>query len=188
MNLRTVLLGFLAREEMTGYELKRLMERSVGFFFGASYGSIYPALKDLEGEGLVRSTAVVQDGRPNKKVYEITSEGRARLRGALEEPPAGDAFRSEFLMHLFFGHLHEPERLLKIIRKRRDGHRAAIETLKSVEEEYRGDATLYQMMTLRSGLVSARAQVAFLDEIEAEILALALDGEAPDGREAGMRS
>ena len=164
MNFRTVLLGFLAQDEMTGYELKRLMERSVGFFFGASYGSIYPALRDLEGAGLVRSTAVVQDGRPN----------------------SGDVFRSEFLMHLFFGHLHGSEGLLEIIRGRREGHRATIETLESVKEEYRGNATLYQMMTLRSGLVSARAQVAFLDEIEAEILALAQDGEVPDAREAGM--
>src|SRR3712207_2878396 len=90
--------------DLTGYELKHLMERSVGFFFGASYGSIYPALKDLEEACLVRSTRVVQSERPNKKVHAITQEGVAFFRGALDEPPAPDTFRSEFLMHLFFGH------------------------------------------------------------------------------------
>src|SRR3712207_8312837 len=76
--------------DLTGYELKHLMERSVGFFFGASYGSIYPALKDLEEACLVRSTRVVQSERPNKKVYAITQEGVAYFRGALDEPPAPD--------------------------------------------------------------------------------------------------
>src|ERR687883_548981 len=55
MNLKSVLLGFLTSRDLTGYELKHLMERSVGHFFGASYGSIYPALRDLEEAGLVRS-------------------------------------------------------------------------------------------------------------------------------------
>lgn len=173
MNLKTVMLGFLAREAMTGYELKHLMGRSVGFFFGASYGSIYPALRDLEGGGFVRSTAVVQDGRPNKKVYEITDSGRERFRASLAEPPAGDSFRSEFMMHLFFGHLHDPGRLLELVHRRREGCRAAIETLNGVEEEFREIATPYQMMTLRSGLASARAEISFLDEIEPEIRALA---------------
>ena len=117
MNLKTVLLGFLAREELTGYEIKHLMERSVGYFFGASYGSIYPALKDLEEAGLVRSTLVVQKERPNKKVYEITASGRDLFHERLaEESPAHDTYRSELLMHLFFGDEHEPEKLVEMIR------------------------------------------------------------------------
>ena len=172
MDLKTVVLGFLAQGEMTGYELKHLMGRSVGFFFGASYGSIYPALRDLEGRGLVRSREVIQSGRPNKKVYEITPEGRESFGASLGKPPASDAYRSEFLMHLFFGHLHEPGRLLELLRRRREERLAEIETLAGVREEFREVATPYQFMTLRSGLAHARAEVAFLDEIEPEIRAL----------------
>src|SRR3712207_3856421 len=123
--------------DLTGYELKHLMERSVGFFFGASYGSIYPALKDLEEAGLVRSTRVVQSERPNKKVYAITPEGVAYFRGTLDEPPAPDAFRSEFLMHLFFGHHQKPGRLLELVRRHREEHEQMIEHLGEVEEEFR---------------------------------------------------
>ena len=173
MNLRAVLLGFLARGDLTGYELKHLMERSVGFFFGASYGSIYPALKDLEGAGLVRSRRVVQSERPNKKVYTITPEGEAYFRRTLGEPPASDTFRSEFLMHLFFGHHHEPERLLKLVRRYREEHEQMIGRLEEVREEFREVATPYQMMCLRSGLSSAERRVAFLQGIEEEIRKLA---------------
>jgi len=169
LNLRVVLLGFLAQGDLTGYELKHLMERSVGFFFGASYGSIYPALKDLEGANLVRSRRVVQAERPNKKVYSITPEGEAYFSRALSEPPASDTFRSEFLMHLFFGHHHEPERLLKLVRRYREEHEQMIGRLKEVEEEFREVATPYQMMCLRSGLSHAESREAFLQGIEEEI-------------------
>ncbi len=185
MNLRAVLLGFLTQGDLTGYELKHLMERSVGFFFGASYGSIYPALKDLEEAGLVRSTRVVQSERPNKKVYTITSEGEAYFRGALDEPPAPDTFRSEFLMHLFFGHHHEPERLLELVRRQCEGHEQMIERLEEVEEEFREVATPYQMMCLRSGLSHAGSRVAFLREIEEEIRELASSPGAATGAHSG---
>jgi len=180
MNLKTVMLGFLEDGDRTGYELKHLMGRSVGFFFGASYGSIYPALRGLEREGLVRVNEVVQSGRPNKKVYGITPEGRRRFREALTEPPAPDSYRSEFLMHLFFGHLHEPGRLLELVRERREERLAAIETLEGVREEFREEATPHQLMTLRSGLANARAEVAFLDEIEPEIRAMVAEGKEAD--------
>jgi DNA-binding PadR family transcriptional regulator len=173
LNLRAVLLGFLMQGDLTGYELKHLMERSVGFFFGASYGSIYPALKDLEGAGLVRSTRVVQSERPNKKVYSITPEGEAYFREALSEPPAPDSVRSEFLMHLFFGDHHEPGRLLELVRRYREEHEQKIERLEEVEDEFREVATPYQMMCLRSGLANAESQVGFLRAIEAEIRELA---------------
>ncbi len=173
MNLRAVLLGFLMQGDLTGYELKHLMERSVGFFFGASYGSIYPALKELEGAGLVSSTRVVQSERPNKKVYSIMPEGEAYFRKALDEPPGPDTFRSEFLMHLFFGDYHEPERLLELVRRYREENEQMIERLKEVEGEFREVATPYQMMCLRSGLSHAESRVAFLWGIEGEIRELA---------------
>ncbi len=182
MNLRTVMLGFLAQEDMTGYELKHLMERSVGYFFGASYGSIYPALKALEGDGLVESTLVVQSDRPNKKVYAITPEGRTHFREVLEEPPAGDSYRSEFLMRLFFGHLQDPAELLEMVRERRTRHEEAFRRLESVREEFAGVATPYQFMCLRSGLMTAERWIDFLDGIEQEIQALA---EGPVSQKEG---
>ena len=185
MNLRAVLLGFLVEGDLTGYELKHLMERSVGFFFGASYGSIYPALKDLEGAGLVRSTRVIQSERPNKKVYSITPEGEAYFRKALGEPPASDTFRSEFLMHLFFGGHHEPERLLELVRRYREEHEQMIGRLKVVEVEFREVATPYQMMCLRSGLSHAESRVAFLQGIEEEIRELARGDRGTETEDMG---
>ena len=173
MNLKTVLLGFLAREDLTGYELKHLMERSVGYFFGASYASIYPALKGLEEAGLVRSTLVVQEERPNKKVYEITPPGRALFRERLaQESPADDNYRSELLMHLFFGEEHDPERLLAMIRDYEDRFRAKLESLRGVEEEFGEVMSPYQRMCLQSGVSHYRGRLEWAAGVEEQVRAL----------------
>ena len=179
MNLKTVLLGFLARENLTGYEMKRLMEKSVGFFFGASYGSIYPALKDLEEAGLVRSTLVVQEERPNKKVYEITTSGRSLFRERLAEGAlADDNYRSELLMHLFFGDEHDPERLVVMIREYERRYRAKLESLRGVEEEFGEVMSPYQKMCLESGLSHYRCRLDWAAGVEEQVRALA--GTEPD--------
>jgi PadR family transcriptional regulator, regulatory protein AphA len=177
MNLRAVLLGFLTRGDLTGYELKAAMDESVGFFFGASYGSIYPTLKSLEEEGLVGSTLVVQSDRPNKKVYSLTPEGRAYFLEALKEPPAEDSFRSEFLMQLFFGHHQDPVRVLALIEDHRSSLRDSLERLRRTEEEIREmPHARYGLMCLRYGLVYYENSLAWLDEVEREVRTIANEG------------
>ena len=173
MNLRAVLLGFLTRGDLTGYELKGAMDESVGFFFGASYGSIYPALRSLEEEGLARSTLVVQSERPNKKVYSLTPEGRAYFLEALKGPPAEDSFRSEFLMQLFFGNHQDPGRVLALIEDHRTSLRDSLERLRRTEEEIREiPQARYGLMCLRYGLVYYENTLAWLDEVEREVRAI----------------
>jgi DNA-binding PadR family transcriptional regulator len=172
MNLKAVLLGFLTRGDLTGYELKGAMDESVGFFFGASYGSIYPTLRTLEEENLVRSTLIVQSDRPNKKVYSLTPEGRAYFLEALQEPPAKDTFRSEFLTHLFFGRHQDPERLLALIGDYRDRLLGSLERLRGTEHEVREVATPYELMCVRFGLTRYEATLSWLDSVEEEVRAM----------------
>ena len=183
MNLRSVLLGFLTRGDLTGYELKGAMEESVGFFFGASYGSIYPALRSLEDEGFVRSSLVIQSDRPNKKVYSLTPEGRAYFLEALEGPPAADSFRSEFLMQLFFGRHQDPQRLLALIGDHRSSLRDSLERLRETEEQIREvPQARFGLMCLRYGLARYENTLAWLDDVEREVRAMA--GEGTAAREA----
>lgn len=177
MNLRAVLLGFLTRGDLTGYELKGAMDESVGFFFGASYGSIYPTLRGLEEEGLVTSTLVVQSDRPNKKIYSLTPEGTGCFLEALKEPPAEDSFRSEFLMQLFFGHHQDPERVLALIEDHRSSLRGSLERLRRTEEEISEvPQARYGLMCLRYGLVYYENILAWLDDAEKEVRAIASEG------------
>ena len=62
MDVKTIILGFLMDNSMTGYELKKAFSISFSFFSGISYGSIYPALKKMEGEGLITMIHQIADG------------------------------------------------------------------------------------------------------------------------------
>ena len=103
MNIRTLCLGILSFQEASGYEIKKEIEDGMfSHFIDASFGSIYPALNQLNVEGLVTVRAEEQTGRPDKKVYAITELGRAALAKELLVIPARDKYKSEFLFEMLF--------------------------------------------------------------------------------------
>lgn len=119
MDVKAVCLGMLSGGEASGYDLKKEFESTFGHFFAAGYGSIYPALSTLASEGYVDCREIPQEGKPDRKVYCITDEGRARLLEALEKPDPSHKVRSEFLAMMYFAHLLRPEQIETIIEHRK---------------------------------------------------------------------
>lgn len=110
MNVRTLCLGILSSGEASGYEIKKDIEDGLfSHFIDASYGSIYPALTQLAGEGLVTVRAEEQSGKPDKKVYAITPKGRDSLARAISVVPARDKYKSEFLFQMLLQEFVTPE-------------------------------------------------------------------------------
>jgi PadR family transcriptional regulator, regulatory protein AphA len=106
MNIRTLCLGILSLQEASGYEIKKEIEEGVfNHFIDASFGSIYPALTQLNAEGLLSVRSEEQSGRPDKKVYATTELGRAVLTKSLSVIPARDKYKSEFLFEMLLKHL-----------------------------------------------------------------------------------
>jgi DNA-binding PadR family transcriptional regulator len=138
VDVKSILLGFLMYGSMTGYELKKFFSISFSFFSGLSYGSIYPALKKMEQEGLIIMHMKVQEGAPNKKVYTITDAGRDAFLRALKEPFEFERSKHPFLTRLFFfAHLSSQERVasaatyldsVKRVQKELEAARPEIET------------------------------------------------------------
>ena len=103
-----VILGLLAWRPRTGYEIKQVTDQSTRFFWGASYGQIYPELRRLEAAGLVESREEPR-GRVPRRVFSLTQAGRKALDAWLEEPEEAYEVRDEGLLKLFFGDLMSPE-------------------------------------------------------------------------------
>jgi DNA-binding PadR family transcriptional regulator len=83
-DVRAALLALLAEEPRNGYQLMQEIERRSDGMWRPSPGSVYPALQQLEDEGLVRAEAV--DGG---RKFALTDEGRAHVEeqgDALKEP------------------------------------------------------------------------------------------------------
>lgn len=124
MNVRTLCLGFLSAGEASGYEIKKGVEDGLfSHFIDASYGSIYPALTQLAGEGLVTVRAEEQSGKPDKKVYAITPKGSDALARSISVIPARDKYKSEFLFQMLLQQYITPD----VMRAAIDKHIADLE-------------------------------------------------------------
>lgn len=97
-----VILGLLSHEDLTGYEIKKRMDTSLKYFWGASYGSIYPTLSGLVVNGLALKREEADNNRV-RIIYSITEEGRNYLKNWLRNPVEKDELRYETLLKLFFG-------------------------------------------------------------------------------------
>lgn len=73
--LRAVLLSLIAEKAAHGYALSRLVEERTGGALRMREGTLYPALHELELEGLVEPEVVSVEGR-KRRVYRITPKGR----------------------------------------------------------------------------------------------------------------
>ena len=97
-------LGLLAHGPQSGYDLKKAVDRSVGYFWGPAKSQIYAVLPSLVEAGYATSRRVAQTRHPDKQVYRITRRGRAALRTWIEEPPDSQTpDRNPLLLKIFFG-------------------------------------------------------------------------------------
>lgn len=79
MALRHAVLAALLDEELSGYQLAKAFDMGVANFWHARPQQLYAELAKLEKEGLVSGREVVQEGRPNKRLFRVTEEGISQL-------------------------------------------------------------------------------------------------------------
>lgn len=156
------LLGLLARESLTGYELTARMRERIGFFWGARHSQVYPELAKLEQRGLTEHRAVEQEGRPDKKVYSVSEAGMAALREWAGAPAGERPTRDELTLKAYSLWAAEPERAAAMFREQERLHRERLAEYERIrgwmegewEEKLRDTATpeFASYATLRRGL------------------------------------
>src|SRR5262252_552458 len=116
-----VILGLLTFREMSGYDLKQLINKNIThFYWSPAKSQIYGELRRLESHGLVTMREVPQTLRPDKRLYHITSKGIEAMQHWLEhsgvEP---DSYKSALLLKVFFGHMLSPSTTVRLLEERR---------------------------------------------------------------------
>jgi DNA-binding PadR family transcriptional regulator len=99
--LGDAILVLLTERPMTGYELAKTFDSSIGFFWRADHQQIYRELARLRDRGHVHGRGVVQSGKPNKLVYTLTSEGRAALKQWATRPSSPASIKDDLLVRLY---------------------------------------------------------------------------------------
>src|SRR3954465_3903902 len=95
------ILGLLALQPWSTYELAQQVRRSLNWFWPRAERKLYDEPKRLVDQGL--ATAVQEPtGKRPRTVYEITAEGRDALRAWLAQPPEPPSLEFEGMVKVFF--------------------------------------------------------------------------------------
>ena len=100
MALGDAILACLTERPMTGYELAKTFDSSIGFFWKADHQQIYRELSKLRDRGYIQGREVVQTGKPNKLIYTLTPEGRTALRHWAARPSTPPSIKDDLLVRL----------------------------------------------------------------------------------------
>src|SRR3989339_1174896 len=137
MSLPYGLLGLLNYFSMSGYDLKKIFNDSINFFWAAETSQIYRELKSLEKKGDIQSKVKPSDKGPHKRVYGITKQGKQSLAQWLENPPEtiGEDQRNAFLVRVLHSSHIGFEKLHAQVEKRMMAYKRELQQLDMVEQQ-----------------------------------------------------
>ena len=130
-----VILGLLAEQPLSGYQIKKLVDIRFKFFWSESFGQIFPALKSLSAAGLVAECETEHtDGRAAKK-YQITPAGKDALIAWLSQPVEKESLRLEILLKTYFSNYAAPGVMLNHLAAFEQSHAQQLQILGLFQKE-----------------------------------------------------
>lgn len=170
MALSHAILTALLDQELTGYQLAKQFDVSLGFFWQASHQQIYQQLKSLNESGFISSRGVQQSGKPDKKIYALTAEGRSHL----EDWVAGETKRKppkdDLLVKLYNLGSVDPAILIEALQVRRSEHEARLALYEKIRQRGYAEpdlleaAALGKYLALRAGMRQEQTYIEWCDE------------------------
>ncbi|MGJ8562904.1 MAG: PadR family transcriptional regulator [Alphaproteobacteria bacterium] len=101
MALAEAILVCLTDRPMSGYDLAKNFDASIGFFWRASHQQIYRELGKLREKGYVDSQELSQNGKPNRIVHTITTDGRTALKAWSTKPSRMPSIKDDLLVKFY---------------------------------------------------------------------------------------
>ncbi|MEM9178378.1 MAG: PadR family transcriptional regulator [Pseudomonadota bacterium] len=166
MALRDAILVSLSDGPMSGYDLAKHFDQTVGFFWRATHSQIYRELSKLKDRGHVSAEDVPQRGKPNRILYSITDAGRDALWVWSRQPCAPDPVKDDFLVRLYGLEHMDVDALREHLAQRLDGHRDRLAKFKALAEstEPNSVAAIGRLRGLEIGLRYEREWAAWCEE------------------------
>jgi DNA-binding PadR family transcriptional regulator len=159
-------LALLAIEgERSGYDLHKLVSRSIAHVWAPAKSRLYAVLPRLAAEGLATSRSVRQIDRPDKEVYRLTTAGREAVEAWLGTVETG-ADETVVYLKIFLGGLTTHEVLRAHLVQFRSDQRERLRDLERIEatNTNRGHDR-YHRYLLGLGLRRTRQSLRWADEV-----------------------
>ena len=175
MSLKHGLLGLIKNNPKTGYELDKEFKESLAHFWQATASQIYYDLDKMEQKGWLTSERVMQEEKPNKRVYTITAKGRAEFLNWLSSPGAdiqhATRVKSVFFMRLFFAKETGREKVLALLYTYREQCLEDLKTMDTANEmmhktesNYDPEDVLYWKLIMLHGDMMRKTRLAWAEK------------------------
>jgi DNA-binding PadR family transcriptional regulator len=179
---------------MSGYDIKKMVEVGLTYFWNESYGQIFPTLNRLVEDGLATKRIDPRSGGRRRQVYRATAAGRRVFKEWLHRPTEVPRLRDELKLKFFLSSRSDPREALRLLEEYGRQQREHLEMLREseviLEAAYRNGKLseelhelkktlawtdegspeqtrelLMFLLTLRSGILIAEARVAWVEEV-----------------------
>jgi DNA-binding PadR family transcriptional regulator len=175
--LADAILACLTERPMTGYELAKTFDSSIGFFWKADHQQIYRELSKLRERGHIQGREVVQSGKPNKLVYTLTAEGKAAFRHWAARPSTPASIKDDLLIRIYALDAVDIEPLRADLMARQEHHRDRYERYERILKKRfpRGTASpadMGKLLGLRIGLRHEQMVAEWCEEAIAALSAI----------------
>jgi PadR family transcriptional regulator AphA len=159
------LLALIAIEgERSGYDLVKLVERSIAHVWSPARSGLYATLRRLSLAGLARSRRVAQRERPDKQLYRITDDGRRALDAWFERVEPG--VTETFFLKLFVGGLTRTDLLLEHVEQFRADSAARLARYRAIEPTNTNTGhDWYHRHLLRLGIARAELDLEWAESV-----------------------
>lgn len=165
-----MLLGLL-RTPASGYDLRHTFETGAAHYWAAELSQIYPTLKRLEADGLVRVEPVDSSAGPPRRVYHRTAAGRRELVKWVRSGPVVGAQRLAYVGQIEFAHeAGDLELTAELVTGLRHEFQPLRDLLAGAVEEMASDpaglddADFHELLAMQLGLRTMDARLAWCEQ------------------------
>ena len=166
--LELAVLGLLHDSPLHGYELRKRLNLLLGWTRLLSYGSLYPALRRMQADGLI-----VEDVAPigtvkvrrARRVYQLSETGKARFAELVADTGPQNYTDDGFGVHLAFFSRTPAEVRMRILEGRRRRVEERREGMRATLTRAGEHIDRYTRELHRLGLDSTEREVRWLDEL-----------------------
>lgn len=171
MALSHTILAMLYGDPQSGYELQKDFCSSSSCCWQAAMQQVYKELSKLKEQGLIVPQEVVQNSRPNKKLYSITPEGEEILKKWIAQPSKLSPIREELVVKVLVAHLISPHIMGEELRRQKQYHQEQLTTYQELWK-YGGCEALSTLtfpeqckcMTFRRGIYHENSWISWCEE------------------------
>ena len=189
--LEVALLALLSIRPMTGYEILRHHARALEPWWETPRTQIYPKLRELQRRGLIEHEYVVQESKPNKRLYSIGPAGSEALASWLGSSINVPEMRHHMMMRLFLGNLLPIEETSRLLIGYRDRMAARAESYRQAKERFSRSlsgpyraSVFFELLSLDHLIAMTDLEVTGTDKALAALRRFGSDGALASAKQA----